>query len=113
MFAPYIANDRPLYAKYKNQTLYPAFAESTRTDSIIDPTTNQLEVLQYDITDWRTLDFNKVVWAPIPYSPSTMDRYNRDYVSPSGKQRFKNKNGEITDAPSKFRHKLGLSLIHI
>ena len=36
-----------------------------------------------------------------------MDRYNRDYVSPSGKQRFKNKEGVITDAPAKFRHLLG------
>ena len=107
LFAPYIANDRPLYAKYKNQTLYPAFAESTRTDSIIDPTTNKLEVLQYDITDWRQLNLEKVIWPLIPYSPGTMDRYNRDYVAPGGKQRYKNPNGEITDMPSRFRHRLG------
>ena len=36
VFAPYIANERPLYAKYKGQTLYPAFAEETRTDSIFN-----------------------------------------------------------------------------
>ena len=48
-----------------------------------------------------------MIWAPIPYSPGSMDRYNRDYVSPSGKQRFKNEKGEITDAPKKFRHVLG------
>ena len=107
VLAPYIANERPLYADYKGYKLYPAFASESRTDSIFKSDGKLDEILQYDITDWRTLDFNKVVWAPIPYSPSTMDRYNRDYVSPSGKQRFKNKNGEITDAPSKFRHKLG------
>ena len=107
VFAPYIANQRPLYAKYKGQTLYPAFAEATRTDSIFNKNGGLEDVLQYDITDWRTLDFEKVVWAPIPYSPEGMDRYNRDYVSPSGKQRFKNIDGEITDAPKKFRHLLG------
>ena len=107
VFAPYIANERPLYAKYKGQTLYPAFAEETRTDSIFNKNGGLEDVLQYDITDWRTLDFEKVVWAPIPYSPEGMDRYNRDYVSPSGKQRFKNIDGEITDAPKKFRHLLG------
>ncbi len=107
VFAPYIANERPLYAKYKGQTLYPAFAEDTRTDSIFNKNGGLEDVLQYDITDWRTLDFEKVVWAPIPYSPEGMDRYNRDYVSPSGKQRFKNIDGEITDAPKKFRHLLG------
>ena len=107
VFAPVIANDRPLYAEYKGYTLYPAFSDESRTDSIFTNDGKLDEILQYDITDWRTLDFKKVVWAPIPYSPESMDRYNRDYVSPGGKQRFKNKNGEITDAPKKFRHLLG------
>ena len=107
ILAPYIANERPLYAKYKGQTLYPAFAESSRTDSILNSNGELEEILQYDITDWRLLDFEKVIWAPIPYSAETMDRYNRDYVSPSGIQRFKNKEGKIVDAPAKFRHLLG------
>ena len=107
VLAPVIANDRPLYAQYKGYTLYPAFADQSRTDSIFTNDGKLDEILQYDITDWRTLDFNKVIWAPIPYSPESMDRYNRDYVSPSGKQRFKNKEGVITDAPAKFRHLLG------
>ena len=107
LLAPYIANDRPLYAVYQGQTLYPALAEETRKDSIIDQKTGVVEVLQYDITDWRQLQLEKVIWAPIPYSPGSMDRYNRDYVSPSGKQRYKNPSGEITEMPNRFRHKLG------
>ena len=107
VLAPVIANERPLYAEYKGNTLYPAFSSESRTDSIFKENGSLEEVLQYDITDWRTLDFKKVVWPLIPYSPEGMDRYNRDYVSPSGKQRFKNKDGEITEAPKKFRHLLG------
>ena len=107
LLAPYIANERPLYAKYEGNTLYPAFASDTRTDSIYNAKGDFVQVLQYDITDWRTLDFQKVIWAPIPYSPEGMDRYNRDYVSPSGKQRFKDTDGKIIDAPNKFRHLLG------
>ena len=107
VLAPVIANERPLYAEYKGYTLYPAFSSESRTDSIFKENGSLDEVLQYDITDWRTLDFKKVVWPLIPYSPEGMDRYNRDYVSPSGKQRFKNKEGEITEAPKKFRHLLG------
>ena len=107
VLAPVIANERPLYAEYKEYTLYPAFSSESRTDSIFKENGSLEEVLQYDITDWRTLDFKKVVWPLIPYSPEGMDRYNRDYVSPSGKQRFKNKEGEITEAPKKFRHLLG------
>ncbi|MDA7578781.1 ABC transporter permease [Flavobacteriales bacterium] len=106
VFAPYIANDRPLYAVYNGKTLFPAFASETRSDSIYK-NGEFTHVLQYDITDWRSLDLISVVWAPIPYSPSSMDRYNRDYASPSGKQRFKNKEGNIVEIPSKFRHKLG------
>ncbi len=107
LFSPYIANDRPLYAEYEGNTLYPAFAEETRTDSIFNQEGEFVQVLQYDITDWRQLDLTKVVWAPIPYSPGSMDRYNRDYAAPGGEQRFKNSNGEIVPVPSKFRHKLG------
>jgi peptide/nickel transport system permease protein len=107
LFAPYIANDRPLYAKYEGNALYPAFASETRTDSIYNAKGDFVQVLQYDITDWRQLNLTSVVWAPIPYSPGSMDRYNRDYAAPSGKQRFKNAAGEIIDIPSKFRHKLG------
>lgn len=107
VLAPVIANERPLYAEYKGYTLYPAFSSESRTDSIFKENGSLDDVLQYDITDWRTLDFKKVVWPLIPYSPEGMDRYNRDYVSPSGKQRFKNKDGEITEAPKKFRHLLG------
>lgn len=107
VFAPYIANDRPLYAVYQGNTLYPALAEETQTDSIYNQKGDFIQVLQYDITDWRQLDLTSVVWPLIPYSPSSMDRYNRDYASPSGKQRYKNSKGNIIEAPSRFRHKLG------
>ena len=107
LFAPYIANDRPLYCIYEGNTLYPAFAKETKTDSIFNPDGKFITALQYDITDWRQLNLTSVIWAPIPYSPEGMDRYNRDYVSPSGKQRYKNPNGEIVEIPSRFRHKMG------
>ena len=106
VFAPYIANDKPLYCIYEGNTLYPAFAKETRKDSIFNIKGEFVESLQYDITDWRQLDLTSVIWAPIPYSPGSMDRYNRDYASPNGKQRYKNKDGEIVDIPSRFRHKM-------
>ena len=106
VFAPYIANDRPLYAVYEGNTLYPAFADNNRTDSIYNDG-KFIAILQYDITDWRQLNLTSVIWAPIPYSPGSMDRYNRDYADPNGYQRYKSPDGNIIEAPSKFRHKLG------
>ena len=64
--------------------------------------TGKIEELQYDITDWRQLDLETVIWAPIPYSPDKGDRYNREYVSPFGEQRIKNANNEIVEAPKKI-----------
>ncbi|MAO71131.1 MAG: hypothetical protein CMD02_01310 [Flavobacteriales bacterium] len=107
LFAPYIANDRPLYCEYEGNTMYPAFADETRKDSIFDENGEFIQILQYDITDWRQLNLSKVIWAPIPYSPNSMDRYNRDYAAPGGKQRYKSPGGEILDIPNRFRHKLG------
>ena len=107
VFAPYIANDRPLYCVYEGNALYPAFSSKTQTDSIYNSNGEFVQILQYDITDWRQLNLTSVVWTPIPYSPGSMDRYNREYASPGGKQRFKNPEGDISEIPSRFRHKLG------
>ena len=111
LFAPYIANDRPLYATYKGYTLYPVFSSETRKDTIEDPISGKVEILQYDITDWRQLQLDKVIWPLIPYSPTNLDRYNRDYVAPGGKQRYKNSHGEIVESPAKFKHLLGTDAI--
>ena len=106
VFAPFIANDQPLYAKYKGESVYPAFATLTDPNvrkSFTDLETGKIEELQYDITDWRQLDLETVIWAPIPYSPDKGDRYNREYVSPFGEQRIKNANKEIIEAPNSKR----------
>ena len=107
LFAPYLANERPLYAVYKGETIYPAFASEKQKDSIFNSDGEFERVLQYDITDWRTLEYEKVIWAPIKYDQKFVDKYNRNYRSPWDKQRYKNSEGKITEIPTKFRHVLG------
>jgi len=109
-FAPIIANNQPLYAVYKGVTMYPAFSDEKTTLEITDPKTGEIEKLQFDITDWRKLDFESVIYAPIPYSPGELDKYNRS-SSPSSKQFYKTNNGEILELSSRFRHHLGTDLI--
>ncbi len=106
-FAPLIANNQPLYAVYKGVTMYPAFEDENTTVEIKDPKTGEIEKLQFDITDWRKLDLESVIFTPIPYSPDFLDKENNDYVSPRGKQEFTNHKGELIDSPTKFRHHLG------
>ena len=110
LFAPIIANDQPLYCKYQGETFYPAFETMINPSKLVEVTnkeTNKVEELQFDITDWRRLNLESVVWAPIPYSPSKGDRYNREYVSPLGEQRYKTSDNEITEIPTRLRHFLG------
>ena len=76
VFAPFIANERPLYAKYKGNTIYPAFSQETRKDSIFNREGKFEVVLQYDITDWRTLKYDKVIWSHITYDNTFQDNYN-------------------------------------
>ena len=104
--APYIANDRPLYVKYKGEVLFPAFSGET-AKYIINKGKENEETIIYDRFPWKQKKYEKVVWAPIAYSPNTMDEYNNDYVSPSGVQRYMSPDGKIVDAPRKFRHFLG------
>jgi len=110
LFAPLIANDQPLYCKYQDQTFFPAFTtmvNSSKTVILTNKETGLVEDLQFDITDWRRLDLQSVVWAPIAYSPDKGDKYNREYVSPVGEQRYKSANNEIIEIPTRLRHFLG------
>ena len=110
LFAPFIANEKPLYAKYKGKKIYPAFDEKTKKDSIFNADGTLEKILNYDPDlnfDWRALEYEKVIWAPITYGNKTKDKYNRNYVSPTGKQRYKNSDGKITEIPRRFRHFLG------
>ncbi|MEE3038127.1 MAG: ABC transporter permease [Bacteroidota bacterium] len=114
IFAPIIANDQPLYCKYQDKTFYPAFStliNPSKVDSVLNQQNNIVEILQFDITDWRKLDLHSVVWAPIPYSPDKGDRYNREHVSPFGEQRYKNSQNEIVEIPNRLRHIMGTDKI--
>jgi peptide/nickel transport system permease protein len=112
--AHFIANDQPLYAKYRGNSYYPAFQtyfNSAKVDSTINPVTGNVEKLQFDITDWKQLDLESVIWAPIPYSPEKPDRYNREYVSPTAVQYYKNPAGDRVQSPKIFRHHMGTDAI--
>ena len=109
-FASVIANNQPLYAVYKGEVMYPAFSDEKTSIEITDPETGEIEKLQFDITDWRQLDLESVIYAPIPYSPGKSDKYNRS-SSPNSKQFYQNKEGELLEVSSRFRHHLGTDLI--
>jgi len=106
LLAPLLANERPLYLKYKGYHLFPAF--SFKSDYVLkDEKTGTDEILQLDITDWKQLDAETAIFPPVAYSPGKKDLLNADYASPGDDQLFKDKSGTITEMPLKFRHWLG------
>ena len=92
LFADFIANEKPLYAKLDGETHFPVF-RSYAVGLGFD--TWEARFFQ---NSWYEHDYEYVIWAPIPYSAHTMDRKNRNYVAP----------GDDQDVPSKrFWHWLG------
>jgi peptide/nickel transport system permease protein len=106
LLAPIIANERPLYMMYKGHAFFPAF--SFKTDYIIkDESKGITETLQLDITDWKQLDAETVIFPPVPYSAGKKDLLNADYLSPDAEELFQNNKNEIVEMPLKYRHWLG------
>lgn len=105
LLSPILATDQPLYCKYKGVTMFPAFSFSNKCEIKNDDGT--VEILQYDIAEWKKLDATTIIFAPVAYDPDKTDYNNADYVSPGGKQLFIDKDGNEVEMPTKFRHWLG------
>lgn len=106
ILAPVLANEKPLYMKYKGESFYPAF--SFKNNYIIkDSKTGGTENIQLDIANWKRMDLESVVWAPIVWSPGKEDKSNRNFVGPGDPQKFITKNDEAIYMPARFKHWLG------
>jgi len=84
LFANFIANDKPIYAKIDGKTYFP----------IVKNTLVNLGVAKWPvelarITDWKTVEYESVLRTPIPYSPATTDYFNAQFVGPFDKQNVK------------------------
>lgn len=106
LLAPFLANDQPLYVKYKGHHLFPALSFK-KGYTLYDKTGVVLERLQYDVTEWKKLKTDLIIFPVIPYSPGKSDFSNADYISPFGKQFFESADGTLISMPMNFRHWLG------
>lgn len=106
IFAHAICNDRPYYAKYNGEAHFPIFHE-LKVDSIFDPVKDRISHFNYSTVDWRSLQLESVVWAPIPYSANRLDPFNRKPVSPTGVQVYEDYSGVERPLPKRLRHWLG------
>ncbi|MFI5171649.1 MAG: ABC transporter permease [Chitinophagales bacterium] len=105
VLAPVLANRKPLYVKYKGENYFPAF--SFKNNYTIHNPDGTIENIQLDIADWKHMKFEKVIWAPVVYSPGESDNLNSNYKGPRDEQFFRGNDGDIVPMPKHFRHKLG------
>lgn len=105
ILAPVLANEKPLYVRYHDQSFYPAL--SWKDQFVVVDKNGKEEIIQADIAEWKRMPFDQVIWAPIPYSPEKTDRLNSGYKGPRDDQSFMDADGKIIQMPARFRHIMG------
>lgn len=101
IFAPFLANDKPLICKYKQHWLFPVF--STASKAVING-----ETINYNMgKEWKYLETDFVIFPICAYSPNSIDADNAPRKSPFDKQFLTLKNETQISLPYKFKHWLG------
>lgn len=99
LLAPVISNDKPLYVKLNKKTYFPALSWNE--------TSGDTDQINYNNTNWKTIENEGILFAPFTYSNVEFDYINAGFISPFEKQQFVNKQGQITEMPLRYRHWLG------
>ncbi len=69
--ADFVANDKPLYCKYEGGHYFPVMREYLVNFGIAKWQPEFLNI------EWKELEFESVIWAPIPYRPTNLDFMSR------------------------------------
>jgi len=81
LFADFIANSKPLYAVYKDETYFPVVKDYLHAIGISKWPADLVNV------NWKTLDnenkLESVIWTPVPYGPREIDLAN-NFSPPKG-----------------------------
>lgn len=105
LLAQFLANDKPLVCKYKNNWLFPAFSFDTKKTININ---GEQEILNYNMgKEWKKLNADLIIFPICAYSPNSIDAINAPLYSPFKKQLFETNTKQIVALPIKYRHWLG------
>lgn len=80
LLAPFLANEKPLVCKYKGELFFPVLKELA-----VDFGIGEFQA-QFQNVDWKKLDYDMVVFPPIPYLPMNQDNDNIHSKSPFDEQ---------------------------
>ncbi len=92
VFADFLANEKPLYCRLEGRHYFPVLRQYA-----VDLGWSQWEA-RFVQADWRELPYQRVIYAPVPYSATTIDRKSMNYRSPFERR---------PDTPWRLHHWLG------
>jgi peptide/nickel transport system permease protein len=70
LFADFLANDIPIYAKYKGVVYFPVIKQYLVS---LDLSKWPADLLN---ADWKSMQLESAIWPPVRYSPSDVDLFN-------------------------------------
>jgi peptide/nickel transport system permease protein len=82
LFGDFIANEKPLYCRLDGKTYFPVLKQYAVAVGL-----NKWEA-RFIQNDWKSHNYQLVVYPLIPYSSNTLDLKNGNYKSPFAKQKI-------------------------
>ncbi|MFN8321621.1 MAG: ABC transporter permease [Chitinophagales bacterium] len=76
MLAPFLANEKPLVCKYQGELYFPVLKEMA-----VDLGMGEFQP-QFQNIDWKKLEYDMVIFPPVPYLPMNQDNDNIHSKSP-------------------------------
>lgn len=104
LFADFLANDLPIYAKVNGKSYYPLF-QPNQKDSFPDFRIRKKAFMTLEDVDWHKIPTEKCVRTLIPYKASHLGA--QKWQSPIGVQKHEDASGNIVQIPKEERHLLG------
>lgn len=104
--ADFIANEKPLVAKYKGDIYFPVF-KSYAVDMGIGQYPKDFQNIS-----WKDMDFEFAIFPPIPYLPKNIDYDNAHSVSPFGEQNVKSIHWRHWLGTDELGHDMMAGMIH-
>jgi peptide/nickel transport system permease protein len=103
LFANFLANEKPLYLSIHGQHFFPAFNSNAYIN--LPDENNNAKPVRISSIDWKNLKADKIIFAPVSWSPTHSDLQNT-YVSPFSRQQYY-RNDTLLELPILQRHFLG------
>jgi peptide/nickel transport system permease protein len=92
LLADVLANEKPLFCKYRGETYFPVLREYAVDLGMVD------WPKEFQNVEWRDLDYDWAVFPPVPYLPKNIDPNNVQSIGPFDDQVVKS---------TRWRHWLG------